>query len=81
MRYRDFLKELHVCPFCVPQDRMLAENALGYLTYALAPYHRHHLLVIPKRHTLHFLELSKEEGDEVNGLIRTGFSALKRLGY
>lgn len=81
MLYRDFLKELHTCPFCDGKDKMFAESEHAYLTYALAPYHPHHLLVIPKQHVLHYLELSKDEEDEINVLIRSGFEALKRLGY
>lgn len=81
MLYRDFLKELHTCPFCAPEDRMFVEGEHAYLTYALAPYHPHHLLVIPKRHVVPLLDLSKEEEADINALIRSGFQVLKRLGY
>jgi diadenosine tetraphosphate (Ap4A) HIT family hydrolase len=81
MLYRDFLKELHTCPFCSPKDRVLVETEHAYLTYALAPYHPHHMLVIPKRHLLHFLELAKEEQNEIDTLIKDGFAALRHLGY
>lgn len=81
MLYRDFLKELHVCPFCDGRQPMLIEQAHAYLTYALAPYHSHHMLVIPKRHVLPFLDLSQDEQNAITMLIRSGFAALKHLGY
>ena len=81
MLYQDFLKELHTCPFCAEEEIKFAESEHAYLTYALAPYHPHHLLVIPKQHVLHYLDLSKDEEYEISMLIRSGVEALKRLGY
>lgn len=81
MLYRDFLKDLHTCPFCIGEQFMLIEHEHAYLTYALAPYHPHHMLVIPKRHVLPFLDLTEEEQNSITTLVRSGFSALKHLGY
>lgn len=69
------------CRFCHPQDRMFIENETAFLTYGLAPYHRHHLLVIPKRHAESFMELSRDESDHIWNLIRQGAAILLELGY
>lgn len=81
MLYRDFLNTPRPCPFCAPVQKVFAEKESVYLTYALAPYHPHHLLVVPRRHSLHFLDLSAEEQIEIDMLIRKAFEALERLGY
>jgi diadenosine tetraphosphate (Ap4A) HIT family hydrolase len=80
--YADFISELTVCPFCVTvHNEVLAERTHAFLTYALAPYHRHHLLVIPKRHLESLEAISKEEAEDIDALERVGLSALKSLGY
>ena len=83
MRYKDYLAGLpdEFCPFCVPQNRSFIENDSALLTYALAPYHPHHLLVVPKRHVLSSLEISNEETVELWQLIRCGMQVLRELGY
>ena len=60
---------------------MLLESETTYLTYALAPYHPHHLLVIPKRHMLLFSDLTQNERGDIDVLVHSGFEALKHLGY
>ncbi len=69
------------CHFCDPEDRAFVENADAFLTYAIAPYHEHHLLVIPKRHRASFLEMERGEFDQVWDLIRKGAAILLELGY
>ena len=69
------------CHFCYPKDRIFIESETAFLTYGLAPYHRHHLLVIPKRHVESFMELSRDESDQIWNLIRQGAAILLELGY
>lgn len=69
------------CHFCHPKDRVFIESEAAFLTYGLAPYHRHHLLVIPKRHVESFMELSRDESDQIWNLIRQGAAILLELGY
>jgi diadenosine tetraphosphate (Ap4A) HIT family hydrolase len=84
MLYDDFLKKMPTCPFCDEKDRVnrvILENRSGYLTYALSPYHKHHLLVIPKKHRLRLLEASALEQYQLNRLIDQGVRLLRILGY
>lgn len=81
MRYKDYLKTDHSCPFCNDQERMLKENEHAFLTYALAPYHKHHLLVIPKVHMESLFEITSEQRDDIDKLLNTGMSALRNVGY
>lgn len=52
----------------------------AYLTYALAPYHDYHLLILPKRHVVSFLKLNSQEQKDINTLIRLGIAKLHALG-
>ncbi len=81
MLYRDFLKSLQGCPFCEEGQRAVIEKEHAYLTYAIAPYHKHHLLVIPRRHTEIILDLSPEEVRDMESLQEEGLRLLKKLGY
>ncbi|MEI9966389.1 MAG: HIT domain-containing protein [Candidatus Moraniibacteriota bacterium] len=83
MRYTQYLETLPAgkCPFCHSEGRRFVENEEAFLTYALAPYHRHHLLVIPKGHKKSFLELSRYERESVWELMDKGASVLRGLGY
>ena len=82
MLYDDFLQTLVGCPFCVgSHNRALLEREHSYLTYAFAPYHKHHLLAVPRRHVLSIKELSSEEEKEIAELQHLGLEALNRLGY
>jgi diadenosine tetraphosphate (Ap4A) HIT family hydrolase len=81
-RYTDFIKEKGNCPFCAPApERILASDEYSYLTYALAPYHEHHLLVIPKRHTEDFEDQTAEELTSINAHLRQAVAFLKKRGY
>jgi diadenosine tetraphosphate (Ap4A) HIT family hydrolase len=84
MKYTEYLKSQpkDFCPFCKDEkDRVFIENEFAFLTYGKAPYHRHHLLVVPKEHRSSFLELSKGESDAMWDLIRKGAAILLELGY
>ena len=82
MKYHDFLKEMDGCPFCGPKNqKIIKENDTAYLTYSLAPYHPDHLLVCPKRHAEHLLELTPEEIKDIDALQKEGLAALEKLGY
>lgn len=84
MKYAEYLKTFpkDLCPFCDGQkSRTFLDNEYSFLTYAMAPYHRHHLLVVPKEHKKSFLELAKEESDAIWSLIRQGAAILLELGY
>jgi len=81
MKYKDFLKDLTTCPFCDRKNEILKENDLAYLTYANAPYHKHHLLVIPKRHVTSFLGLNDEEDEKISNLVDYGAGILEKMKY
>lgn len=83
MLYTEYLKQAlgETCHFCDSHDRIFIENDSAFLTYALAPYHKHHLLVIPKQHRKSFLELTEKESALVWDLIRKGSAILLELGY
>jgi diadenosine tetraphosphate (Ap4A) HIT family hydrolase len=82
MLYKDFQKQMTKCPFCSPlHNRAVVSYESAFLTYALAPYHPHHLLVIPRRHVESFLKLNVEESEEINGLLRYGVRLLHAYGY
>ncbi|MEK7089381.1 MAG: hypothetical protein AAB920_01025, partial [Patescibacteria group bacterium] len=74
MLYKTFLKKLNHCPFCESKDRIIKENKLAYLTYSLAPYHKHHMLAIPKRHDHAILDIKKNEMEDILALVRYGLS-------
>jgi diadenosine tetraphosphate (Ap4A) HIT family hydrolase len=80
--YHEYLKQnLGECPFCNTTDRKIISTANCYLTYALAPYHKHHLLVVPRKHRTSIFELNDDEKNEIDTLIEQGSSVLRRLGY
>lgn len=84
MKYEDFLvsEAKRPCPFCaVKAEEIVSENKTAYLTYALAPYHPDHLLVVPKRHIEHILEITPEEWTDVDILQDKGWALLQKLGY
>jgi diadenosine tetraphosphate (Ap4A) HIT family hydrolase len=82
MRYTTFLKTLTKCPFCYEiKSRILLENNGAFLTYAQAPYHKYHLLVIPKRHVESIKDLTWDENVCIMALIVTGIKALSKIGH
>ena len=83
MKYTEYVETLPIgtCPFCASDDRRLVENETAYVTYALAPYHKHHLLIIPKEHKRSFFEVSKEEWVDILDLAQTSSRILRYFGY
>jgi diadenosine tetraphosphate (Ap4A) HIT family hydrolase len=53
--------EDRACPFCDLGDRVLAENALAVAVRDVEPAATGHTLVIPKRHSESFFDLTPEE--------------------
>ena len=64
----------------MPQERIIGKK-LSFLTYALAPYHKDHLLVTSKRHAESFLDLGKKERDEMLDLVNLAVRILHSFGY
>ena len=84
MKYSEFLEagKDKPCPFCaVNPKEVILENKYAYLTFALAPYHKDHLLVVPKRHYEHILDVTDEEMTDIDHLQDKGWQLLKKLGY
>jgi len=82
MNYKELLKTQTSCPFCEPTfNRKICEENNAYLTYSIAPYHKHHLLVVTKRHIENFEELKNNEIESINKILHIGVRALKSLGY
>jgi diadenosine tetraphosphate (Ap4A) HIT family hydrolase len=82
MKYTDYLKTLTKCPFCYFEGReIIKENNNSLLTFCLAPYHKHHMLVIPKRHTEKIFDLGVVEMNHIYELLKFGTETLKKLGY
>lgn len=82
MKYTKFLKTLNYCPFCENiKPRILIENDGALLTYSMAPYHKYHLLVIPKRHVECIKDLTWDEDVCMMALIVTGIKALSNIGH
>ncbi len=82
MKYSEFKRTITQCPFCYgDHNETIIENDRAILTYSLAPYHKHHLLVIPKRHVEKIDDISSEEYEAIDSLIKKGIEILKALGY
>jgi diadenosine tetraphosphate (Ap4A) HIT family hydrolase len=92
MKYSDYLKNLHEhkqdnehpCPFCgadVQKARAIVDRPTAYLTYSVAPYHPDHLLVIPKRHIEHILNITDTETKDIDFLQKKALQILTKLGY
>ncbi len=81
MLYKEFLDTLDECPFCSGSNRVIVDGTHAYLTYALAPYHKHHLLVLPKRHVESVEELTDAEREEIEKLQGDGLRILQKLNY
>ena len=82
MKYVDFLKTKEGCPFCLRSpEYIVTETEYAALTFAIAPYHPDHLLVIPKRHIENMLDLSEAELREIDMMQKKGLEILQKLGY
>jgi len=81
MKYTKYLKNLTTCPFCNGKNEAIIQSSKSFLTYALSPYHKHHLLVIPNRHVESLSELDESELEDIDMLQEKGLKILKKLGY
>ena len=82
MYYTEYLKNIKHCPFCLLKDNtILEENNNAFITYALAPYHDHHILIIPKRHLTDFDLLTKDEIIDIVELQHKAIFLLEQLGH
>ena len=81
MKYEDFLKNITGCPFCEGKNKLIVESKESFMTYALWPYHKHHLLIIPKRHIESLSELTEAERKDINLMQEKALEILKKLGY
>ena len=82
MLYADFIKTMTDCPFCARKEtEIIAKAPEAFLTFALSPYHAHHLLVVPNRHVVRLEELSAAESSSIDTLLQRGAAVLKKLGY
>jgi len=83
MLYHEFLKVNPDCPFCEPRKikGIIERNDHAFMTYAIAPYNKHHVLVIPNRHIAVFDDLTEEETIAIDRLLRTGVRMIRTLGY
>jgi len=83
MLYHEFIKVNTDCPFCEPRDikGIIEKNDYAFMTYALAPYNKHHILIIPNRHIEVFEELTEEETISIDRLLRVGVKMIRALGY
>lgn len=61
----------HDCPFCDLGDRVLAENALAVAVRDFEPAATGHTLIIPKRHSPSFFDLTAEEITACHALLRS----------
>ena len=59
------------CPFCHLGDRVLAENALAVAVRDVEPAATGHTLVIPKRHSESFFDLTADEIAACHALLRS----------
>ena len=75
--YADFLKTMVKCPFCnLKKEEIIKQNKFARVVLAKAPYHKDHLLVVPKRHVLKISQLNKNELEAISSLV---FWAGKKL--
>jgi diadenosine tetraphosphate (Ap4A) HIT family hydrolase len=88
MLYKEFLKARirqykgRFCPFCAEARwKIIQKNSRSFITYSLAPYHKHHLLVISDRHAVSFLELSTAETRDIERMLSLGVRLLHACGY
>lgn len=65
----DFSKLSTECPLRHLKQEEIQSGGKAYLTYSIAPYHEHHLMVILRRHTQGFLDLNEEEAREARALL------------
>lgn len=75
MKYLTAIKKIeieskHICPFChEKKENMLQEGKYFFVIPARAPYVKHHLLIVPKRHVNVLTTLKHTELLEMHKLI------------
>ena len=73
MKYITIVKQLektHHCPFCHEKpENMLQEGKYFFVIPARAPYIKHHILIIPKRHVNLLMTLTHAELLEMHRLV------------
>ena len=84
MLYKELMAQRNdpkFCPFCDGANKVVKETPLAYLTYALAPYTKHHLLIVPKRHVEMLHDVTRNEMDDILDLQHFGMGVLQLLGH
>ena len=83
MKYSDYVDAIPLGSWalCASDDLKFIENKTAYVTYALGPYPKHHLLIVPKEHKKSFLHLSPEEHMDIQDLAEKSSRLLRYLGY
>ncbi len=66
------------CPFCDLSSRVLAENQWAVAVRDREPAARGHTLIIPKRHSASFFDLTAEELTACYALLRSERDALAK---
>ena len=67
------------CPFCDLGERVLAENSLAVAVRDFEPASTGHTLVIPKRHSSSFFDLTAEEIAACHALLRSERDAIAKM--
>lgn len=67
------------CPFCDLGERVLAENGLAVAVRDFEPASAGHTLVIPKRHSSSFFDLTAEEIAACHALLRSERDAIAKM--
>jgi diadenosine tetraphosphate (Ap4A) HIT family hydrolase len=69
------------CPFCILQREKILETELSFAIYDGFPVNEGHVLIIPKRHTASYFDLTDEEKkdailllDKVKGIIQKKYN-------
>jgi diadenosine tetraphosphate (Ap4A) HIT family hydrolase len=64
------MNDVKPCPFCtLPEARVIDEGTHGVVVRDAYPVSPGHTLIIPRRHTGSFFDLSSEERDDLLGLL------------
>jgi diadenosine tetraphosphate (Ap4A) HIT family hydrolase len=66
------------CPFCDLGERVLAENELAVAVRDFEPASTGHTLIIPKRHSESFFDLTSEEVTACHALLRAERAAIAK---
>lgn len=82
MNYKELLETDKKCPFCESgRNKTIKKIRKAKLTYSIAPYCQHHLLVTSERHIESFEQLTNEEKIDIDEMLLQGIRFLKTLGH